>query len=322
MSEFLDADLGFDLIRATEEAALHAGRWKGRGEPLEAERVATSAINQALCAINIRGTLVLSDCPAELNAAMVCGAEVGNGNGPQVDVVCDPIDGRQQLSKGQPGALSAVAVAPAGSIWAPTVINYMEKLVVNHEAASALVPECLDAPAAWTLALVARAKGKSVNDLTVFILDRPRHHDLITEVRNSGARVILQQDGDIAGALMACMPDNDVDILMGVGGILEGIVAACAVRSLGGGMIGRLAPQNEDQRERCQSASLDTRLILGCSELVKSSDVYVAVTGITTGPLLTGIRYHGNRARSNSLLLRGRTMTRRDIHADHMIEGK
>ena len=320
MNEYLPPDLGFDLVRATEEAALQAGRWKGVGNPLEADKAATYALFESLSKIDIRGSLVLSECPPELNANMVCGAEVGTGKGPEVDVVCDSIDGRQQLSKGQPGALSAVAIAPAGSIWAPSGATYMDKLVVNQEAAADLVPDCMDAPAAWTLALVARAKGKSVSDLTVFILDRPRHEDLITEIRTSGARVVLRPDGDIAGALMACMPDSKIDLLMGVGGILEGVLVACAVKSMGGCMIGRLAPQDEEEVEICQEYSYDTKRIMKCNELVSSDDVYVAVTGITTGPLLSGISYHRDRATSNSLILRGRTMTRREMSAEHLIQ--
>ena len=319
MTEFLPADLGFDLVRVTEEAALQAGRWKGMGQPFEADQAAVEAMYKALRKINLNGSLVLSECTPEINPNMLCGSEVGTGSGPVVDVVCDSIDGRLQLSKGQAGALSAVAVAPAGSIWAPIGATYMEKLVVNQEVASAIVPECMDAPAAWTLALIARAKGKSVNDLTVFILDRPRHEDLIAEIRTSGARVVLRPDGDIAGALMACMPDSTIDVLMGVGGILEGVLVACAVRSMGGCMIGRLAPQDEGEMETCQEYSYETDRIMKCNELVSSDDVYVSVTGITTGPLLTGINYHGNRATSNSLILRGRTMTRREMYAEHLI---
>ena len=178
----------------------------------------------------------------------------------------------------------------------------------------------MDAPAAWTLALVARAKGKSVKDLIVFILDRPRHTDLITEIRNSGARIVLRQDGDIAGALMACMPESDVDVLMGVGGVLEGVIVACAVKSLGGGMLGRLAPQGENEMEDCRTSGYDIHQIRNCDELVASDDVYVSATGITTGPLLRGVKYHGDRATSNSLIFRGRTMVKRDILAEHLIQ--
>lgn len=320
MEKFLPHDMGFDLVRVTEGAALQAGRWKGRGEKDEADRAATRAVFNGLKNIDINGRLVLSECPPELEERMVCGSTVGNGKGPDVDVVSDPVDGREQLALGQPGALSVIAVAPAGSIWSPTKAIYMEKIVVNSKAAAALVPECMDAPAAWTLALIGRAKGKPVGDLTVFILDRPRHSDLIAEVRNSGARVMLRPDGDIAGALMACVPESRVDVLMGIGGVLEGAIVACAVKSLGGGMLGRLAPQSKEEDEGCRLGGYDMDQILTCDELVKSDDVYVAVTGVTTGPLLTGVEYHGERASSNSLILRGRTKTRRDMHAQHLLE--
>jgi fructose-1,6-bisphosphatase II len=319
MNEYLPRDMGFDLVRVTEEAALKAGRWKGLGKPDEADRSATEAIFEALSKIDINGRLILSECPPELCEEMVSGALVGNGFGPKVDVVSDPIDGRLQLAMGQPGALSVIAIAPSGCIWAPTEAIYMDKLVVNHQAASAIVPECLDAPAAWTLALVGRAKSKPVSDLTVFILDRPRHADLITEIRNSGARVVLQPDGDIAGALMACMPESKVDVLMGIGGVLEGVIVACAVKSLGGGMLGRLAPQSEAESDACKASGYDIQLILNCDELVTSNDVYFAVTGITTGPLLSGIEYHGNKAKSNSFILRGMTKTRRKMVSEHQI---
>ena len=320
MDKYLPHDLGFDLVRVTEEAALKAGRWKGLGKTEEADQAATKAMFEGLRKVDINGRLVLSECPPELNEAMVCGANVGKGEGPEVDVVSDPVDGRLQLVMGQPGALSVVAIAPAGCIWAPTQATYMDKLVVDHEAAPALVPECMDAPAAWTLALVGRAKSKPVSDLTVFILDRPRHADLITEIRNSGARVMLRPDGDIAGALMACIAESRVDVLMGIGGVLEGVIVACAVISLGGGMLGRHAPQSDEESGKCQDSGYDLHQILTGDELVTSDDVYLAATGITTGPLLSGVDYHGERARSNSLILRGRTKTRRDIHAQHLIQ--
>jgi fructose-1,6-bisphosphatase II len=319
MNEYLPQDLGFDLVRATEEAALKAGRWKGLGKPDEADQAATKAIFDSLCAIDVNGQLVLAEINPDQDELLACGVKIGTGEGPKVDVVSDPIDGRRQLAMGQPGALSVVAIAPAGSMWAPTNASYMNKIIVNSQAASALVPECLDAPAAWTLALIGRAKGKAVSDLTVFILDRPRHADLITEIRNSGARVMLRQDGDIAGALMACVPESQVDVLMGIGGVLEGVVVACAVKSLGGGMLGRLAPQSDGEREICQSCGYDLQQILTSEELVSSNDVYVAATGITTGPLLAGIAYHGDKASSNSLILRGITMTRREMRAEHLL---
>ncbi|MEA3440068.1 MAG: class II fructose-bisphosphatase [Chloroflexota bacterium] len=320
MNEFLPQDLGFDLVRATEEAALKAGRWKGLGKPDEADQAATEAIFEVLNTIEIDGRLVIVESTHIDDEVMMCGTKVGCGEGAKVDVVCDPIDGRQQLAMGQAGALSVIAIAPAGSMWAPTPAAYMDKIVVNHEAASALVPECMDAPPAWTLALVASAKSKSVSDLTVFILDRPRHADLIAEVRSSGARGVLRPDGDIAGALMACVPDSQVDLLMGIGGVLEGLIVACAVKALGGAMLGRLAPQSERERQNLEDEGQEINRILTDDQLVSSKDVFFSATGITTSPLLSGIRYHGERANSNSLILRGITMTRRDMYSEHQIQ--
>jgi fructose-1,6-bisphosphatase II len=196
----------------------------------------------------------------------------------------------------------------------------MYKIVVNAKVASSLVAECLDAPAAWTLALVARAKGKKVKNLTVTVLDRPRHVDLIEEIREAGARVILRPDGDIAGALLACVPDSNVDVLMGIGGTLEGLIVACAVKALGGGMLARIEPQSEAERAKVKEAGINTELIFSCSELVNTNEVFFTATGITEGPLLSGITYRGNRANTNSMILRGTTRTRRTIHAEHVLD--
>jgi fructose-1,6-bisphosphatase II len=195
----------------------------------------------------------------------------------------------------------------------------MEKLVVNRSAAGALVPECLDAPAAWTLALIARAKQKQIRDLMVFVLDRPRHADLIEEIRTAGARVMLRGDGDISGAVMAASPDGIVDALMGIGGAPEGVIAACAVKSSGGAMLVRLAPQSEAEQTRVLEAALDPHRILSCNELVTSDQVFFSATGITNGPMLAGVRYHGDRAETHSLILRGETGTRRIMQAEHLI---
>jgi fructose-1,6-bisphosphatase II len=195
----------------------------------------------------------------------------------------------------------------------------MNKIVVNRVAAGSLVPEVMDAPAAWTLALVARVKKKEVRDLVVFVLDRPRHRDLIEEIRTAGARVMLRSDGDIAGAMMAASPDGRVDILMGVGGVPEGLIAACAVKALGGAMLGRLAPQNEEEREAVEAAGLDIRQIVSSDELVTTNEIYFAATGVTDGPLLEGVTYSGRHAETHSLILRGSTRSRRFIHTEHFL---
>ncbi|HMO58577.1 MAG TPA: fructose-bisphosphatase class II family protein, partial [Roseiflexaceae bacterium] len=251
---------------------------------------------------------------------LASGRQVGSGKGPALDVVVDPIDGRTMLAQGRSGAISVAALAPRGSMWSPTPAAYMEKIVVNREAAAALVPECMDAPAAWTLALVARAKKKEVRDLMVFVLDRPRHADLIEEIRAAGARVMLRGDGDIAGALMAASHGSSLDLLMGIGGAAEGVIAACAVKSMGGAMLVRLAPQSDIEQRQVADAGLDLQRILTCDELVTSRQVFFAATGIGDGPLLDGVRYQGAYAQTHSIILRCETGTRRILHADHRIQ--
>jgi fructose-1,6-bisphosphatase II len=248
------------------------------------------------------------------------GKSVGTGRGPKVDVAVDPIDGTGSVVRGRPGAISVVGVAPYGSMWAPTPAVYMDKIVVDHEAAQALVPECMDAPAAWTLALIARTKAKAVRDLQVIVLDRPRHHDLIEEIRDTGARVLLNTDGDTAGALVAASSQIGADVLMGIGGVPEGVTAACAVKAMGGAMLGRLAPQTQGEREAIKEAGLDLSKILTCDELVNSNEIFLSATGVTHGPLLSGVRYSGHMATTHSLLIRCETGTRRMIDAEHSTE--
>jgi fructose-1,6-bisphosphatase II len=195
----------------------------------------------------------------------------------------------------------------------------MDKIVVDREAAEALVPECMDAPAAWTLALVARVKGKAVRDLVVFVLDRPRHRHLIEEIRDSGARAMLRSDGDVSGALLAASPEIGVDLLMGIGGVSEGVIAACAVKAMRGGMLGRLAPQTDEERAAVGAAGLDTGQILTCDELIASDRIFFAATGITDGAMLHGIRYRGREAKTESLVLRCETGTRRTVRAEHLL---
>jgi fructose-1,6-bisphosphatase II len=231
----------------------------------------------------------------------------------------DPVDGLDMLVHGYPGAVSAIAAAPRGAVWAPSPAIYMDKIVVGAEVAAALVPECLSAPAAWTLALVARVKGKRVQDLIVFVLDRPRHADLIHEIRAAGARVMLRADGDIIGALRACLPAAGVDILMGIGGTLEGLLAACAIRAVGGAMLARLMPQSEAERAAVAAAGLDTRRVMTGQDLVRSQSVYFVVTGITDTSVLKAVSFDAARAHTNSLILRGETRTQRLISASHLL---
>jgi fructose-1,6-bisphosphatase II len=313
--------LGLDLVRATEDAALAAGYWMGLGRAEEADEKVTEKMISVLDTIEMDGHIVVGEeTRRNHHGPLQTGLRVGTGDSPQVDVVADPIDGRALLAQGHPGAISVVAIAPQDTLWAPTQGMYMEKVVVDSQVAPFLVPECMDAPAAWTLALVARAKGKRVSELIAFVLDRPRHNDLIDEIRRAGARVMLRSEGDIAGALMAISSDSGVDILMGVGGIAEGLIAACATRATGGGMLGRLAPQDVEEESTIRAAGWDAGRILTVDEMVASNRVFFAATGITDGPLLSGVRYRGERATSNSMILFGETGTRRAISAEHLLE--
>jgi len=313
-------NLGLDLIRATEAAALAAGRYVGLDQTDEADQTASEAMHHVLNSLDMDGYIVIGEeLKLGLHSPFDTGARIGTGNGPMLDVVTDPIEGRSLLESGRSGAISVCAVAPVGSMWAPQRAVYMEKIIVDAEVAPALVPECLDAPAAWTLALVARLKKKDIHDLVVFVLDRPRHAELVDEIRRAGARVMLRGAGDVAGALLVVTTEGRADILMGIGGVSEGIMAACAVRALGGGMLGRLAPQTDAERQAVDAAGLSTRRILTAREIITSDNIFFAATGITDGPLLSGVRYTGKRAETHSLILRGETGTRRLIFAEHVL---
>jgi fructose-1,6-bisphosphatase II len=276
------------------------------------------AMKAALDTLDIEGHIVLGeDSPLGEHSPLGSNQRVGTGDGPEVDVIVDPIDGTKLLIRGHPGAVSVVGVAPRHSMWSPVPAHYMDKIVVDREAAKALVPECMDAPAAWTLALIARVKKKAVQDLTVIMLNRPRHYDLIQEIRATGARILLRQEGDAEGALVAATPNTGGDVLMGIGGASQGVIAACAVKALGGKMLARLAPQSEQEKEDIRAAGLDERRIMTSDEMVTSNRIFFSVTGITDSKLVDAIRFHGMYAETSSLLLRAETGTRRFIHAEH-----
>ncbi len=321
MTEIPERNLGLGLVRVTEEAAIAAGRWMGLGQRRGADENATNAMLRALQTVDMDGTIVIGEEGRHgKQSPFDTGSRVGNKNGPEMDVVIDPTDGTQLLIEGRPGAISVVGVAPRGSLWSPAPAVYMEKIVVSRTVADALIPECLDAPAAWTLALIARVKQKELRDLVVFVLDRPRHADLIAEIRMAGARVALNNEGDIAGAILAATPDDNIDVLMGVGGVAEGVTAACAVKALGGAMLGRISPQTKLEQEQVVQAGLDLNRILTCDDLVRSDEIFFAVTGVTDGPLLDGVHYQRGRAKTHSLVIRAETGVRREIRAERLVE--
>ena len=292
----------------------------GMGRPGDSDHAAAEAMESALSHINIDGRVLFSEIDKlSDDAPLHPGERVGTGNGPQMDLVVDPIEGRELLAQGHPDAVAVAAAAPRDSFWTVPHAVYMEKIVVGTDVGSALVPECLDAPAAWTLALVGRELGKAVSDLVVFLLNRPRHRDLIDEIRAAGARVVLRPEGDLVGALMAIFPSGGVDVMMGIGNYPEGLIAACAVKAGNGAMLGRLAPQSVAERDAVLAGGFDLHRVLTVNELVTGEQTFFTATGITDGSLLSGVRYHGSRASSNSLIMRGETHTRRLIEAEHFL---
>ena len=312
-------NLGLDLVRVTEGAALEAGRWIGSGNFNGAHRAATDAMYAMLGTLGIDGRVVIGEERRIEDCLPLCwGTSFGPGSNP-VDLAVDPIDGTRLLVQGKSGAISIVAIAPQDAMWSPGPAKYLDKIVVDRDAAGVLVPECLDAPAAWTLSLVARAKGKPVRDLTVVVLQRMRHHDLIEEIRATGARILLREEGDAEGAMVAATPDSGVDLLMGVGGAAQGVLSACAVRALGGGMVTRLLPQSGEEYTAVEAAGLDLKRIRTEKDLVSSDQLFFAVTGITDSLLLPGVTYRGSWAETHSLLIRAETGTRRRIHAEHSL---
>lgn len=321
MNNQLPSNLGLDLVRVTEAAALAAGRWMGLKQPERADLATKQAMVETLNKIAIDGAIVVGEEEKlGVHSSLDSGLNVGTGNGPSLDVVLDSIDGTELLAVGHSDAISVIGVAPRGSMCSLYPAIYMDKIVVDREAADLLIPECIDAPVAWTLALIARGKNKRVSDLVVFVLNRPRHKDLIDEICTAGARVILRSQGDIAGAIMAASPQVHVDLLMGVGGVSEGVIAACGIKSLGGAILGRLSPQTDHEQSAIQEAGLDTRKVFTSEDLISGEEVFFIATGITDGTLMSGVHYHGDRAQTESIILRGLTKTQRRIITEHMIE--
>ena len=312
-----DRNLGLDLVRVTEAAALAAGRWVGRGEKELGDQAAVEAMRHVLGSIDMDGVVVIGEGAKDDAPMLADGERVGTGQGPSVDVAVDPVEGTSLLAHGRPDSLAVIGIAPRGAMWSPGPAYYMEKLVVGRDARDAVARLSLDAPLGETLAAIAAAKRRRVEDLAVFVLDKPRHARLVAELRAAGARVLLRTDGDVAGALLAATPGSGVDALMGVGGTPEGVIAACAVIALGGAMLARLAPQLDGERAALAAAGTDVARVLTERDLVAGDDVFFAATGITDGVLLDGVRYTAGGAVTSSLVMRGKTGTVRHVRAEH-----
>jgi fructose-1,6-bisphosphatase II len=312
-----DRNLAMELARVTEAAALAAGRWIGLGDKIAADQAAVDAMRLMIDTVSMHGTVVIGEGEKDEAPMLYNGEEVGNGDGPGVDVAVDPIDGTTLTSVGQPNALAVIALAPQGTMFFPGAAVYMEKVATGPEAADAID---VTAPPEENVRLVAKAKGIRPEEISVTILDRPRHEEMIAAVRSVGARVYLITDGDVAGAISAAAPRSGIDLLLGIGGTPEGVIAAAALKCLGGAMQGRLSPRNDTERAALVEAGYDLDAVLTTDGLVSGDDVFFAATGITTGNLLRGVRYWPDGATTYSLVMRSRSGTVRWVEAEHRFE--
>jgi len=314
MDQVPDRNLAMELVRVTEAAAMAAGRWMGRGNKVAADQAAVDGMRLVLNTVEMDGVIVIGEGEKDEAPMLYNGEVLGTGSPPRVDIAVDPIDGTTVLSLGRSGALSVVAVSERATMYDPHHVYYMDKLAVGSEAAGAID---INAPVEVNLRSIARAKNKDVDDLTVVVLDRPRHEALIRQVRQSGARIRLISDGDIAGALMTAMPGTGIDVLMGIGGSPEAVVGACALKCMGGDMQCKLWPRNAEERQRAVDGGMDLEGVLSIEDLVKGNNVFFAATGVTDGELLRGVRYFGEGAKTHSLSMRSKSGTVRFIEATH-----
>jgi fructose-1,6-bisphosphatase II len=314
----LERNLALELVRVTEAAALHAARWMGRGDKEAADQAAVDAMRNALRFVDMDGVVVIGEGEKDEAPMLYIGERVGTGRPPKVDVAVDPIDGTNLTAKGLPNAITVVALAERGSMYYDPNIVYMEKIAVGREAKGAID---INAPPNDNLVRIARFMDRNVEDLTVVVLDRPRHERLIEEIRAAGARIKLITDGDVAGAVMAAMPgDTGVDVLMGIGGTPEAVLAACALKCLGGEMQCKLWPRSDEERQKAtETGNQDLDRVLTLDDLVGSDDVFFAATGITPGEFLRGVRYHGDYAETYSIMMRSRSGTMRRFETHHHI---
>jgi fructose-1,6-bisphosphatase II len=311
-------NLALDLVRVTEAAALGAARHMGRGDKIAADKAAVDAMRLILNTVEMDGVIVIGEGEKDEAPMLFNGEHLGTGDPPQLDIAVDPIDGTRPLSLGLWNSIATVALAPRGTMFNPGPAFYMYKIAVGPEARDVID---LDAPIVDNLHKIARAKGEDVQDLTIVILDRPRHEKLIAEVREvTGARIRLIPDGDVAGALMTAWPGSGIDVLLGTGGSPEGVIAACALRAMGGNIQGKLVARNQEELDRGKALGYDFEKVLMIDDLVSSNDVFFAATGITNGDLLKGVDYFAHGATTESLVVRGLTGTVRRIQATHRLD--
>lgn len=311
-----DRNLALELVRVTEAAALAAARFMGRGDKDGADGAAVDAMRLMLGTVSMDGVVVIGEGEKDNAPMLFNGEEIGNGEPPVVDIAVDPIDGTTLTSKGMNGALSVVALAERGTMFDPGPCVYMEKIAAGEEASEVLD---IEAPISENLQRLAKVKKTSVTELTVVVLDRPRHEQIVKEIRAAGARIKFISDGDVAGAIAAARETSGVDMLVGIGGTPEGVIAACAIKCLGGVILGRLWPRNEEERDLAIQQGYDLERVLTTDDLVSGDDVFFAATGVTNGDLVNGVRYRADSALTQSIVMRSRSGTVRLIDALHRL---
>ncbi|MGH3615044.1 MAG: class II fructose-bisphosphatase [Pseudonocardia sp.] len=311
-----DRNLAMELVRVTEAAAMAAGRWVGRGDKNGGDGAAVDAMRQLIGSVSMRGVVVIGEGEKDEAPMLYNGEQVGNGAGPDCDVAVDPIDGTTLMAKGMPNSVAVLACAERGAMFDPSAVFYMEKLAVGPEAAGVID---ITAPVSENIRLVAQAKDLDIADVTVCVLDRPRHDTLIKDIRRTGARIHFISDGDVAGAISAARPDTGVDLLIGIGGTPEGIITAAALKCMGGAIQARLWPSDDAERVKALDAGHDLDRVLTTTDLVRGDNVFFCATGITDGDLLRGVRYRAGGCTTQSIVMRSKSGTVRMIDGYHRL---
>ncbi|MDQ0774786.1 fructose-1,6-bisphosphatase II [Streptomyces aurantiacus] len=315
-SEAPDRNLALELVRVTEAAAMAAGRWVGRGDKNGADGAAVRAMRTLVSTVSMNGVVVIGEGEKDEAPMLYNGERVGDGTGPECDIAVDPIDGTTLTAKGMTNAIAVLAAADRGTMFDPSAVFYMDKLVTGPEAADFVD---INAPVSVNIRRVAKAKRVTPEDVTVVILDRPRHDGIIKEIRETGARIKLISDGDVAGAILALREGTGIDLLLGIGGTPEGIISACAVKCLGGTIQGKLWPKDDAERARALDAGHDLDRVLLTDDLVSGDNVFFVATGITDGELLRGVRYRPETATTDSIVMRSKSGTVRQISSEHRL---
>lgn len=310
----MERNLGMDLVRATEAAALRCGRWMGRGDKNAADQAAVDAMRLALDSVPMNGIVVIGEGEKDEAPMLFTGERVGNGDGDEVDVAVDPVEGTTLLAEGMPGAIAVVAIAERGSFYNWQGLAYMDKLAVGERAKGVVD---INAPVAYNIRAVARTLNKQVEDVTVVVLDRPRHKDLIRQIRETGARIKTILHGDVSAGIMTAIDNAPADLLMGIGGAPEAVITAAAMKALGGEIQCKIWLRNDDERKLAAEMQIDVNRVMTTRDLVRGENVYIAATGITSGEWLRGVEYFGGGARTHSVVMRARSGTVRYIEATH-----